>query len=112
MAGLDPALQSQPVPPPAPESHAGQLGGGLGVVCPHLPRGLSVVSRICVCATTCLHRSHETARDWPCVTMHSTHAGTVQTALARPDSAAAPRRALTKDEHGKPSTKDLFELNS
>lgn len=58
---------------------------------------------------TCLHKSHETFRDRPRVAIHSTHAGTVQTAPARPDSAAAPRCALRKDEHGKTQYKGFIE---
>lgn len=56
---------------------------------------------------TCLHQSHETC-DRPRVAIHSTHVGTVQTALARPDSAAAPRCALRKDEHGKTQYKGFI----
>lgn len=55
-----------------------------------------------------LHKSHETCRDRPRVAIQSTHVGTVQTALARPDPAATPRRALRKDEHGKTQYKGFI----
>lgn len=117
--GLGPCTSEPPPSKDSPEHHPlprATRGSwwGLGVLCPHLARGLLSV------AFPHLHpplprtytESHETVRRWPRVAVRGTHMDTAGHPWPRRSRPALPAAHSERMTMAKPSIKDLFKLNN